>query len=80
MLSWYCFQIFFSPLVTIPVAPVITGMTKRFIFHIRWISILRFSYFNFSRAIFCITFLSDYCCYYYYYYCSCWSWGSSVTI
>jgi hypothetical protein len=40
MLSWYCFQIFFSPLVTIPVAPVITGMTKHFMFHICWISII----------------------------------------
>jgi hypothetical protein len=26
---------FFSPLVTIPVAPMITGMTKHFMFHIR---------------------------------------------
>jgi hypothetical protein len=26
MLSWYCFQIFSSPLVTIPVTPMITGM------------------------------------------------------
>jgi hypothetical protein len=33
--------------VTISVAPMITGMTKRFIFHNRWICILRFSYFNF---------------------------------
>jgi hypothetical protein len=23
MLSWYCLQIFFSPLVTIPVAPMV---------------------------------------------------------
>jgi hypothetical protein len=52
MLSWYCFQIFFSPLVTIPVAPMITGMTKYFMFHIRWISILKFLYYY----------------YYYYYY------------
>jgi len=29
--SWYCFQIFLY-LVTIPVAPMITGMTKRFRF------------------------------------------------
>jgi hypothetical protein len=26
---------FFSPLVTIPVAPMITGMTKHFMFYIR---------------------------------------------
>jgi hypothetical protein len=43
-----CFQIFF--LVTIPVAPMITGVTKLFMFHIRWISVLKFLYFNFFRA------------------------------
>jgi hypothetical protein len=41
------------------VAPVITGMTKHFIFHIRWISILEFLYFNFFSDSFCIIFLSD---------------------
>jgi hypothetical protein len=46
ILSWYCFQIFFSPLVTVPVAAVITSMLEHFIFHIHWISILRFLYFN----------------------------------
>jgi hypothetical protein len=45
-------------LLTIPVAPVITGMTKHFMFHILWISILRFLYFNFFSASFCITFLA----------------------
>jgi hypothetical protein len=35
-------DIFFSPLVTIPMAPVITGMTKHFLFHNHLISILRF--------------------------------------
>jgi hypothetical protein len=29
------FQIFFIHLVTIPVAPMITGMAKHFMFHIR---------------------------------------------
>jgi hypothetical protein len=38
---------------------MITGMTKYFMFHIFWISILRFLYFNFFLASFCITFLSD---------------------
>jgi hypothetical protein len=37
-------------LLTIPVAPVITGMTNHFMFHILWISILRFLYFNFFSA------------------------------
>jgi hypothetical protein len=40
-----------------PVATVITGMTKHFMFHIRLISILRFLYFHFFSASFCITFL-----------------------
>jgi hypothetical protein len=38
---------------------MITGMTKYFIFHIRWIPILKFLYFNFFSDSFCITFLSD---------------------
>jgi hypothetical protein len=33
-------------LLTIPVAPMITGMTKHFMFHILWISV-RFLYFNY---------------------------------
>jgi hypothetical protein len=41
------------------VAPMITGMTKYFIFHISWIYILKFLYFNFFLDSFCITFLSD---------------------
>jgi hypothetical protein len=52
-------DIFFSPLVTIPVTPMITGMTKHFMFYIRWISVLKFLYFNFFSDSFCITFLSD---------------------
>jgi len=59
MLSWYYFQIYFSSLVTIPVDPVITGMTKHFIFHSRWISTLTFLYFHFSAVFSFITFLSD---------------------
>jgi hypothetical protein len=41
------------------VAPMITGITKHFMFHIHWISILKFLYFNFFSDSFCITFLSD---------------------
>jgi hypothetical protein len=59
MLSWYCFQIFCSPLVTIPMAPIIASMTKHFMFYIRWIPIFKFFYFNFFSDSFCITFLSD---------------------
>jgi hypothetical protein len=56
MLSWY-FQILFNPIVTI-MTPMVTGMTKHFIFHIPWIYILRF-FFNSFPASFCNTFLSD---------------------
>jgi hypothetical protein len=38
---------------------MIAGMTKLFMFHILWISILRFLHFNFFSASFCITFLND---------------------
>jgi hypothetical protein len=41
------------------VAPVITGTTKHFMFHIRWIFILKFLYFNFFSDSFCIAFISD---------------------
>jgi hypothetical protein len=34
-------------------------MTKHFMFHISWISILKFLYFNLFSDSFCITFLSD---------------------
>jgi hypothetical protein len=44
------FQNNFSPLVTIPSAPIINGVTKHFIFHIRWISILKCFYFNLFSA------------------------------
>jgi Ca2+/Na+ antiporter len=49
----------FVNMLTIPVASMITGMAKHFMFHILRISILRFLYFNFFSAYFCITFLSD---------------------
>jgi hypothetical protein len=41
------------------VAPVITGITKHFMFHIRSVSVLKFLYFNFFLDSFCITYLSD---------------------
>jgi hypothetical protein len=53
-------------LLTIPLAPMIIGMTKHFMFHIYLISILRCLYFNFFSASFCIIFLSeakDFFCY-----------------
>jgi hypothetical protein len=52
------FPDFFGPLVTIPMAPMITGMTKHFMFHIHRISIIKFLYFNFFSNS-CIAFLSD---------------------
>ena len=45
-------------LVTIPVAPVITGIIVHFRFHIRCISIHKLLYFNFFSASFCTTLLS----------------------
>jgi hypothetical protein len=41
------------------VAPMISGMTKHFMFHIRWISIFKFLYFKFFSDSFCITFQYD---------------------
>jgi hypothetical protein len=53
-------DISFSPLFTIPVAPMVNGMTKHFILHISWISIItRFLHFKFFLASFFIVFLSD---------------------
>jgi hypothetical protein len=46
---------FFKLLLTVPVASMIASMAKQFMFHIRWISILRrFLYFNLFSASFCI--------------------------
>src|SRR5215469_2611629 len=49
---------FLKLLVTIPVAPVITGIIVHFRFHIRCISIHKLLYFNLFSASFCTTFLS----------------------
>ena len=46
-------------LVTIPVAPVITGTIIHFRFHIRCNSMPKFLYFNFFSASFCTAFLSE---------------------
>ena len=45
-------------LVTIPVAPIITGMIVHFRFHIRCIFTHKLLYFNLFSASFCTTFLS----------------------
>ena len=50
-------KFFFKLLVTVPVAPVITGTIVHFRFHIRCISIHKLLYFNFFFASFCTTFL-----------------------
>src|SRR5215510_6368559 len=49
---------FLKLLVTIPVAPIITGIIVHFRFHIHCISIHKLLYFNFFSASFCTTFLS----------------------
>ena len=54
------FKFFLKLLVTIPVAPIITGIIVHFNFHIRCISIPKLLYFNF--------FPPPYYYYYYYYY------------
>ena len=51
-------KFFFKLLVTIPVAPIITGTIVHFRFHIRYISVHKLLYFNFFSASFCTTFLS----------------------
>ena len=51
-------KFFLKLLVTIPVAPIITGIVVHFGFHICCISIHKLLYFNFSSASFCKTFLS----------------------
>jgi hypothetical protein len=51
-------KFFLKLLVTIPVAPIITGTIVHFRFHIRYISVPRHLYFNFFSASFCTTFLS----------------------
>jgi hypothetical protein len=51
-------KFFFKPFVTLPVAPIITGVIIHFMFHIRFIFIHRLFYFCFFSAPFCVTFLS----------------------
>ena len=51
-------KFFFKLLVTIPMAPIITGTIVHFRFHIRCISIHKLLYFNFFSPSFCTTFLS----------------------
>ena len=51
-------KFFLKLLVTIPVAPIITGIIVHFRFHIRCISIHKLLYFNLFSASFCTTFLS----------------------
>ena len=51
-------KFFLKLLVTIPVAPIITGTIVHFKFHIRCISIHKLMYFNFFSASFCTIFLS----------------------
>ena len=61
LISWfpgvllgYCL----SDFEIVPTAPVITGITFAFTFHMRRISIMRFLYFKIFSAPFFITFLS----------------------
>ena len=51
-------KFFLKLLVTIPVAPLITGIILHFMSHIRFIYIHKLLYFNFFSASFCTTFLS----------------------
>ena len=51
-------KFFLKLLVTLPVAPIITGIIVHFRFHIRCISTHKLLYFNFFSASFCTTFLS----------------------
>ena len=51
-------KFFLKPFLTIPVAPVITGIITHFKFHIPCISLHKLLYFSFSSPSFCTTFLS----------------------
>jgi hypothetical protein len=69
MVAKFCFK----PLVTVPVAPVVTGMIVHFMHNIRCISVQKDLYFNFFSAYFALhscqlalSQLSVYCYYYYY--------------
>jgi hypothetical protein len=61
--SFECFpgtasKFFPKLLVTIPAAPIITGIIVHFRFHIRHISTYKLLYFNLFSASFCTTFLA----------------------
>jgi hypothetical protein len=49
---------FLNDLEMVPVAPIITGVTLAFTFHMRCISIVRSLYFKIFSAYFLMTFLS----------------------
>jgi hypothetical protein len=51
-------KFFLKPLLTIPLAPIITGVITYFMFHIHCISVHKLLYFSFFSASFCVTFLS----------------------
>ena len=58
MVFWYVAHVFFNVFEIVPVAPIISGITFVFIFHVRCISIVRSLYFRIFSASFLITFLS----------------------
>ena len=49
---------FLNDFEIVPVAPIITGVTFVFTFHMRYISVVRFLFFEIFSASFLITFLS----------------------
>ena len=50
-------KFFLKPFITIPFAPVITGTTSHFVFHIRCTSIHKLLYFSFFSSSFSVKFL-----------------------
>src|SRR5215469_15006946 len=59
--SWFpgmLLTYFLNDFEMVPVAPITTGITLAFIFHMRCISIVRYLYFKIFSASFLITFLS----------------------
>src|SRR5215469_13178935 len=59
--SWFpgmLLMYFLNDLEMVPVAPITTGITLAFTFHVRCISIMRSLYFKIFSASFLITFLS----------------------
>src|SRR5215475_11971158 len=51
-------KFFLKLLITVPLAPIVTGIIVHFRFHICYIYIHKLLYFNFFSASFCTTFLS----------------------